>query len=143
MLELCNSFGTAPLSDIGTKLAHPIQEYAYIAAQANHAKSLTDPMCGGLRRRRKESGRYAVLPACGNEIVHRLKELRVVELRGDTHGNREIVMAYPRNVNSRQGYDFFKILKGLYGLQLNNDSRLLIRLGEKFGARWSIQIMRN
>src|ERR1035441_4775474 len=90
MLELCNSFGTAPLSDIGTKLAHPIQEYAYIAAQANHSKSLTDPMCGGLRCRRKESWRYAVLPACGNEIVHRLKELRLVELRGDTHGNCKI-----------------------------------------------------
>src|SRR5215472_582614 len=99
------------LRDKGAELTHAIEEDADIAAQADHAESLADPVSGGFRRRRKKSRRHAMPPAGDDEVIHGLEQPRVVELRRNAHGYGEIVVTYPCDVDARNGDNRFQIFE--------------------------------
>src|ERR1035437_299288 len=141
MPELCTSSGTALLIYVGPEFPHDLHEDADIAAQADHAKSFADPMCCGLRRGRERSGSHAVSAACGREIDHGLKQPRVIELRGNAHGNGEIVVTYPGNVDTGHRNDGLEIFKRLCALQLNDDRGLFVGLGQELRTRGPIEIV--
>src|SRR5579859_463159 len=99
------------------KLADTVQEHTYITSQAEDTETLADPMHGQVRRVREKSWSDGMFTAHGGEFFHGGEKPRVLELRGDAHGDREIVVAYPDDVHTGHGNDGFQILESLHRFQ--------------------------
>src|SRR3954468_780893 len=95
MLARSTSCFRTSLRDKGAEFAHGIEKYADVAAQADHAEALADPVGGGFGSGRQEAGRDTLPVACGDQVIHGLHHARVIELCGNAHGYAEIVVADP------------------------------------------------
>src|SRR5580700_8324642 len=93
------------LGDERAELSHAIEKYADVAAHADHAKPLADPVGGGLGRGRQEAGSYSVPVTRRHQVIHGLQEAGMIELGGDPTGDGEVVVADPGDIDAGNGDD--------------------------------------
>ncbi len=85
---------------MSSESTHSIKKNADVAAQADHAKSLADPVCGRFGSGWQKAGRHAVAVAGIDQVIHGLQQPRMIELRGNPHRDGEIVVAYPGDIDA-------------------------------------------
>src|SRR5258705_6239009 len=78
----------------------------------------------------KEARGDAMLLAGRNQGVHGIQEHWMLELRGNAQRYSQIIVANPRDVESRRSHDGVEILKGFWSLDDRNDNGLLVCLLE-------------
>src|SRR4051794_30999281 len=134
MLERSTSYGRPSWRDKRAEFADAVEKHADVAAQADHAKSLADPMRGGFWGGGKKAGRHAVTIAGGDQVIHGQQHAGMIKLRRNAHGHGEIVMAGPCHIDAGNGNDGFEILERANGFELNDDWDFLVALGKEIGA---------
>src|SRR5438045_5659862 len=136
------SCGGISFRNEGPEFSHSVEKDADVAAEADHAKTFADPVGGGLGRGRQEAGGDSMAVASGDQVVHGLQQAGMIELGGDAHGDGQIVVADPCDVDAGNRNDGFEILECANSFELNNDENVFVDLGKEFGAARAIDVVR-
>src|SRR6185436_7738388 len=104
----------------------PARIDADVGPQANGAESLGQPTRHTRRVGWKEARGDAMLLAGRNQGVHGIQEHWMLELRRNAQRYSQIIVAHPRDVESRCSHDGVEILQGFWSLDDRNDNGLLV-----------------